>query len=312
MLLADRPGAFAERVVELLTDPELAARIAVAGRRHATRHFNWNEIGDHFRAVLEATIGLTARDEAAGGKGEARSAAADIRTDCRHYRNNVPCAPHKRSLESCDRCGELQAIQERIVIVKLDAMGDVLRTTSCLAPLKQRYPRSHITWITRQNAVPLLAGNPWIDRILPIESNYLEYVTSEDFDLAIGPDADLCSASIMSLVRAATKRGFLSDRRGGVVPLNDAAEAWWHLGLNDVAKRQNRRTYGEWLSRSASCRDRSRGRTCARRLPPKWTSLDDCAPALRRLHGGFVSTPARGHGGGRRGGDRSISGTSRA
>jgi heptosyltransferase-2 len=170
-----------------------------------------------------------------------------IHTDCRHYRNSVPCAPHKQTHARCERCADYSPIEQRILVVKLDAMGDVLRTTSCLPPLKARYPHSHVTWITRANAAPLLHGNPSIDRVLTIESPYLEFLHAEDFDLALGPDADLLSASIMQLARADTKRGFVANRRGAVVPLNDAAAAWWHLGLDDGPKRANRRTYGEWL-----------------------------------------------------------------
>ena len=70
---------------------------------------------------------------------------------------------------------------------------------------------------------------------------------AEEFDLALGPDADPLSATIMLLAHAREKRGFVSDRRGGVVPLNAAAESWWRMGVNDTLKKQNRRTYGEWL-----------------------------------------------------------------
>jgi ADP-heptose:LPS heptosyltransferase len=170
-----------------------------------------------------------------------------IHTDCRHYRASVPCSAHKRTGTSCDACGWYEPVDERILIVKLDAMGDVLRTTACLEPLKRLHPRSHVTWITRANAVPLLAGNPLVDRILAVESNYLEFLQADEFDLAIGPDADPLSAAIMLLAHAREKRGFVSDRRGGVSPLNAAAEAWWRMGLDDSLKKQNRRTYGEWL-----------------------------------------------------------------
>ena len=98
-----------------------------------------------------------------------------------------------------------------------------------------------------QTAAPLLAGNPHLDRILVVESNYLEFVHADEFDLALGPDADSLSATIMLLAHAREKRGFISDRRGGVVPLNAAAESWWRMGVNDDLKRKNRRTYGEWL-----------------------------------------------------------------
>jgi heptosyltransferase-2 len=138
-------------------------------------------------------------------------------------------------------------VAERILIVKLDAIGDVLRTTTCLEPLKAKYPKSHLTWITRTRAADVLQGNARVDRVLTVESNYLEFILAEDFDLAIGPDTDHLSATIMRLARASARRGFIADNRGGVIPLNHAAQQWWEMGLDDALKRQNRRTYGEWL-----------------------------------------------------------------
>lgn len=170
-----------------------------------------------------------------------------MHTDCRHCRTDQPCTPHKRTGVRCDRCTHYDPIGERILIVKLGAMGDVLRTTTCLPPLKARYPRSHITWVTRGNAVPLLEGNPAIDRILSIDGHYLELLLVEEFDLAFGPDADLLSASIMAAARSQTKQGFVADGRGGIRASNSSADGWWRLGLDDDLKRANRRTYGDWL-----------------------------------------------------------------
>jgi heptosyltransferase-2 len=144
-------------------------------------------------------------------------------------------------------CRDHDPIRERLLIIKLGALGDVLRTTSCLPRLKALHPQSHVTWVTRGDAVPLLRRNPSIDRVLSVDSNYLEYLLAERFDLVAAPDAEPLSASIAGLARSATKRGFIADGRGGVQPLNDAAEYWWRMGLDDELKRQNRRTYGEWL-----------------------------------------------------------------
>lgn len=209
-----------------------------------------------------------------------------VKTDCRQYRNSAPCTPHKQTQVTCDRCGDHDPIEQRIAIVKLDAMGDVLRTTAVLPALKRRYPRSHITWITRSQAAPLVAGTALVDRVLSIESNYLEFVLAEEFDLALGPDADLLSASIMSLVRSGEKRGFVSNGRGGVTPLNDAAVAWWQMGLDDTVKRANRRTYGEWLY--AMCElDGPVARPCLQPSPAAREAADrflhDRAPAARRV-----------------------------
>jgi heptosyltransferase-2 len=138
-------------------------------------------------------------------------------------------------------------VNERVLVVKLAALGDVLRTTSGLVPLKARHPGCHVTWVTRTTAVPILQGNPLIDRILAVESNYLELLLSEQFDIVIAPDAEPLSAAIAALARSNTKCGFVADGRGGVRATNTAAERWWQLGLDDVLKRENRRTYGDWL-----------------------------------------------------------------
>ena len=170
-----------------------------------------------------------------------------MHTDCRRYRISQPCEPHKRTGARCESCDAYDPVRERILVVKLGAMGDVLRTTSCLVPLKARYPRCHVTWVTREAAVPLLHGNPSVDRILHVESNYLELLLSERFDVTIAPDAEPLSAAIAALARSDATHGFVADGRGGVRATNAAAEHWWQLGLDDGLKRENRRTYGEWL-----------------------------------------------------------------
>ncbi len=139
---------------------------------------------------------------------------------------------------------DFSPISERILIIKLDALGDVLRTTSVLPALKDRYPHSAITWITRQNAQSLLS-NRYIDRCLVVEDHYLEFILNERFDLGICLDADPLSATILSLADCQEKRGFIADENGAAIPANTEAEEWWLMGLNDHVKKQNRKTYQE-------------------------------------------------------------------
>ena len=169
----------------------------------------------------------------------------EIFTDCRHYRVDRPCGPHKRSAARCPTCTEFDPATKRVLVVKLGAMGDVLRTTATLPPLMAAHTGSHITWITREASRPLLEMNPFVDRILTVESNYVEFLLTETFDLALGPDADPLSAAIMRLATAVEKRGFVADGDHGVIATNSAAANWWKLGLDDGLKRANRRTYGE-------------------------------------------------------------------
>jgi ADP-heptose:LPS heptosyltransferase len=170
-----------------------------------------------------------------------------VRTDCRWHRPARPCDPHKAHGVTCGACTFHEPVRTRILIVKLDALGDVLRTTSCLPVLRERYPAAHITWFTASSAVALLQHNPWIDRVLPADGSHVEVLLTERFDLAICPDADDRSARLMTLAVASEKRGFVADSVGRVQPLDDVARAWWMLGLDDQRKRANRRSYGTWL-----------------------------------------------------------------
>jgi glycosyltransferase involved in cell wall biosynthesis len=52
LLVADRPGAFADAVIELLSDAELASGLAQAGRVHVERRFGWDSIGQDFVALM--------------------------------------------------------------------------------------------------------------------------------------------------------------------------------------------------------------------------------------------------------------------
>lgn len=55
-------------------------------------------------------------------------------------------------------CDHYQWLDERRLIIKLDAMGEVLHATALLPPLAETHPRSFISWITRGEARLLVGG----------------------------------------------------------------------------------------------------------------------------------------------------------
>lgn len=168
-----------------------------------------------------------------------------IHTDCRYYKCAMPCKFHKLDGRLCDGCKDYEPIKFRILIVKLAAVGDVLRTTSILPALKKKYADAQITWITKSSAAPLLKGNSYIDRVFVTDGDYLEYLRNEKFDLGICLDADPHSATIHSIAQCADRRGFVADAAGRVHPVDQRAHEWWLMGLNDEKKKANRRTYQE-------------------------------------------------------------------
>jgi heptosyltransferase-2 len=55
---------------------------------------------------------------------------------------------------------------KNILIIKTGALGDVLRTTTILEGLREKYKNAAITWLTSKIAKDLLINNPNIDRII--------------------------------------------------------------------------------------------------------------------------------------------------
>lgn len=170
-----------------------------------------------------------------------------IKIDCLYYKGSKPCVFHKKEGAVCYNCSYYQPINKRILVIKLEALGDVLRTTSILPALNLKYPNSAISWITRKNAVSLLKNNDLIYRLLTVEDNYLEYILNEKFDIGICLDADSLSASILNIVNVNEKYGFITDEFGKVMPANELSYDWYFMGLNDKAKRENRKTYFEHI-----------------------------------------------------------------
>jgi glycosyltransferase involved in cell wall biosynthesis len=56
LLLADEPGTFARRTVELLSDLDLRQRLATNARRLVEDHYDWQAIGAHFVGLVEAAV----------------------------------------------------------------------------------------------------------------------------------------------------------------------------------------------------------------------------------------------------------------
>lgn len=166
-----------------------------------------------------------------------------IHADCRHYRSDRPCEPHKRAGRICEGCPEYDRASTKVLIVKLDATGDVLRTTSLLHPLHRSIPGAHVTWITRREAVDVLKPNRLIDLVVPLDAEALLLLQTHRFDVVFNPDASITSSRLAAMASASDKRGFIANGDGSVVALNDEAQLWYEMGLRDDLKRANERTY---------------------------------------------------------------------
>ncbi len=136
----------------------------------------------------------------------------------------------------------------RILVINLDALGDVLRTTAMLYPLKEKYRNSHVTWLTDRTAMPLLKNNPYIDRILDYSYENTLALLSERFDTLMNADKSRRSGSLANLIDAKEKFGFGIAETGAIYPFNKEAGPLYELGLDDEKKfKLNKRSGQELL-----------------------------------------------------------------
>ena len=171
----------------------------------------------------------------------------EIAWDCRFLLGDRPCVWHKRNGALCT-CDHYEPVEERLLIVKLDAMGDVLRSTALLPTLHGEHPRAAITWITRKESVPLLGRNPYVTEVLELGPEALAHLQTRTFDRVINLDASKTSAALATAARSVRKDGFVLDEGGRVRPTNDAARRWLEAGLFDDVKRQGTATYQDRMA----------------------------------------------------------------
>ncbi|MDH4071108.1 MAG: lipopolysaccharide heptosyltransferase family protein [Ignavibacteria bacterium] len=153
--------------------------------------------------------------------------------DCKHFTGYRPCFPDSKCYREC---ADPDPRGKRILIINLDAMGNVLVTTSILAPIKRMFPRSHISWLTLKNAAPLLAHNSNLDRVYVWEPESWLVLQQMKFDIVMNVDKSIRSGAFTNSVSGATKLGFGIDKDGVIVPLNREAHENYILGLDDHLK----------------------------------------------------------------------------
>jgi heptosyltransferase-2 len=111
---------------------------------------------------------------------------------------------------------------KKILLIKLGALGDVLRTTPLLRRLS-----GEVTWVTGRSALPLLAGTPRITRLLTMADR--AKLLREKFDWVINLDEDESACALASAADAPRKTGALL--RSGKPEYCLASAPWFDMSL---------------------------------------------------------------------------------
>jgi len=134
----------------------------------------------------------------------------------------------------------------RVLIIKLAATGDVIRTTPLIYGLKREYENSHITWVTDSSAYQLLKTNSEIDKLLIFNLESVLYLTAQQFDLVISLDKEPRAVGLSEDVMAKRKVGFCLSKFGTLDICNKESEYALRLGIDDSLKfYDNEKSYPE-------------------------------------------------------------------
>src|SRR5689334_7760920 len=128
----------------------------------------------------------------------------EIKFDCKYFRGEIPCIPNKLRNKVCT-CDEYVPIKTKILIIKLGALGDVIRTTPLVVKYRELYPNSHVTWVTLS---PDILPKDSIDKIYKYGFEAVYAVTHQKYDIAINLDKEIETCSLLADVIATTKYGF--------------------------------------------------------------------------------------------------------
>lgn len=163
-----------------------------------------------------------------------------IHYDCRHFQGSIPCSFHKAEGVHCQDCPHYDQVTGRILIIKLGALGDVVRTTPLVEALKRIYPGNKVFWLTQS---PEILPDT-VDQKLPFDLQSILYLEQINFDLLINLDKDLEACALASRLQAEKKHGFVLS--GGVpAPVDQLAEQKFLTGLFDDLGRANTKSYPE-------------------------------------------------------------------
>ncbi len=168
---------------------------------------------------------------------------SEYKITCRLFNGYKPCK-YKRS---CVDCPHFDDVKEIILIINLDAMGDVMMTTAALHPLKRKHPESLIYWITLKNAMPLLENNSLLDKVIEYNPENILIVQNMSFAAVYNGDKNQNSSSLLKSLNAKDKYGFTLSDYGRILPANDKANYSYELGLDDDLKFYKNKQTGQQI-----------------------------------------------------------------
>ena len=108
------------------------------------------------------------------------------------------------------------AVPQRVLIVLLGSIGDVVRALPLIGRLRAAWPGTHLAWAIEPKSAPIVRDHPWVDELIVYERArvpwsfvpFLAAVRRGRFDLVIDLQRHLKSGVIARVTGARERLGF--------------------------------------------------------------------------------------------------------
>ncbi|MCX7909254.1 MAG: glycosyltransferase family 9 protein [Ignavibacteria bacterium] len=160
------------------------------------------------------------------------------KSDCKFFRGDIPCTPHKKFGVLCADCNYYIPQENIILIIKLGAIGDVIRTTPLLFRIFEEHPKSAVWWLTHfPEVVPSL-----VDKVLPFNLESIILLQQTEFAKVINLDKDNYACALAKSLKAKEKFGFTLSE-GKPAPVNQYSFHKFLTGIFDPVNQENTKSY---------------------------------------------------------------------
>ncbi len=136
-----------------------------------------------------------------------------------------------------------------ILIIKLGAIGDVIRTTAILQGLKDKHRNCRIDWVAKKESIDILKNNSLVSKAYSINENTKNQLNNKKYDLIICLDDDYEACELAAKINS--KRIVGAHLKNRQKCYTEDSSLWFDMGLisrfgkrrADELKAKNRKTY---------------------------------------------------------------------
>ena len=142
---------------------------------------------------------------------------------------------------NCSKCDYYQPIKFRILIIKLGAIGDVIRTTPLIEAFSKKHENIEFTWLTQ--FPDILPKEPYL-KVYKWDYDGVTIAKSKTYDIALNLDKEDEACLLLKEVTAKEKYGFISDENH-LAAATPNAEHKILTGCFDELSKANTKSYLE-------------------------------------------------------------------